>query len=113
MRHTLRGRLRFLLNSARTHAKNRGHDAPEVTLDDLFELWADQRGLCAYTGWPMDVQTGSKYVVSLERIDNTLSYTRDNTALICWCANDAKGKLTHAEFIQLCVAVAMKAERNT
>ena len=110
-RDTLRGRLRSLISNARCHAKQRNHDQPDVTADDLFELWSEQRGLCAYTGWPMTTQTGSKFVVSLERIDSTRSYTRDNVVLICWAANAAKGKMTHAEFVQLCCAVTIKANQ--
>ena len=107
-RNSLIGRLKSLLNNAKSHAKQREHAAPEVTIDDLFELWSDQRGLCAYTNWPMTVTTGSRFVASLERIDSTKSYEKDNVVLICWCANSAKGVLSHKDFVDLCIAVADK-----
>jgi len=106
-RNTLAGRMNSLLANARHHSKPRGHGAPALTLEDLMEMWKEQQGLCAYTGWTMDVMTGSPLVASLERKDSAIGYTVDNTLLVCWVANDAKGTLDHNRFVEMCRAVAL------
>ena len=55
----------------------------------------------------MDVMTGSPLVASLERKDSAIGYTVDNTLLVCWVANDAKGTLDHNRFVEMCRAVAL------
>jgi hypothetical protein len=57
----------------------------------LVELYKQQKGLCAYSGLPL--QFGSyldkNWVASLERIDVTKGYTKDNVCLICLEFNGA------------------------
>jgi len=110
-RETLHGRMRALLANAKHHSKPRGHAPPDITVDDLLELWKDQRGLCAYTGWPLCVATGSDLVASLERKDNNIGYMKDNVLLVCWAVNNAKGTLTYEKFIQMCCAVVLTAQK--
>lgn len=109
---TFNGRIKALLDGAKRHSKTRGHPPPEVTLEDLFELWKEQKGLCAYTGWEMNTTTGSPYVASLERKDSAIGYTKDNVLLVCWAVNDAKGRLSHHKFIQMCCAVVVTAQKE-
>lgn len=96
-----------LLGGARSHAKARKHSVPEITKQDLLNQWHKQSGKCAYTGWDMSLETGSKLIVSLERRDNSVNYTKDNIILVCWVANCAKNTLTLDQFIQLCGAVVV------
>jgi hypothetical protein len=111
-RDTLSGRLRGLIANAKGHSKQRNHPPPDVTVEDLLELWKEQKGLCAYTGWKLSVITGSINVVSLERKDSAIGYTKDNVLLVCWAANSAKGKLSHDKFIQMCCAVVVNAQKE-
>lgn len=104
-RNTLEGRLRSILANARSHSKQREHDAPSITLDDLLALWDKQEGRCAYTGWTMDTISHSPYLVSAERVNNRDGYTVDNVVLVCWSANNARGSMTTQDFISLCNAV--------
>ena len=105
--NTLPGRLGKLKQNARGSAKKRGHSC---TLEyyDLRDLWAKQNGLCAYTGWPMELEAKSQRLVSLERIDNNKGYEIDNILLVCWCANKARSGQTQEEFVEMCKAVAAK-----
>jgi len=102
--NTLPGRLNKIKINARGSAKKRGHTC-ELEYYDIRDLWAKQNGLCAYTGWPMELTTKSQRLVSLERIDNNKSYTKDNILLVCWCANKARSGMTQNEFISMCKAI--------
>lgn len=111
-RGTIEGRLKSLVSNAIGHSKPRGHEAPSVSWEDLKEIWEKQDGRCAYTGWPLDTQTGSLLVASLERVDNDVGYTKSNSILVCWAANRAKHRLNNAEFIELCRAVVLTADNK-
>lgn len=102
--NTLEGRLNKLKINARGSAKKRGHICT-LEYQDLMDLWQKQKGLCAYTGWPMEVTTKSQKLVSLERIDNSIGYEKANILLVCWCANKARSGMTQDEFVEMCKAV--------
>jgi hypothetical protein len=63
----------------------------DIDLNFLIKLYKEQKGLCAYSGLPL--QFGSyldkNWVASLERIDVTKGYTKDNVCLICLEFNSA------------------------
>ena len=86
---TPRGRFnKFIVNahytSKKRNEKGRDHTC-SITMDDLIELYENQKGLCAYSGIPL--QFGSylnqNWNVSLERLDPMQGYTKENIALIC------------------------------
>lgn len=105
VRSTVRGRLNSLLANARSHSVPRGHGPVEIDIEFLLKLWEQQRGLCAYTGWPMNTITKSPQLVSIERKDNARGYTPDNCVLVCWMANNARGTSSLSDFVALCSAV--------
>jgi hypothetical protein len=102
-----------LLGNAKTHSKTKRQIAPEITKQDLIDQWNAQNGKCAYTGWEMSLDTGSKLIASLERRDSSRGYSRDNIVLVCWLANCAKNTLTLDQFIQLCGAVVLHVSNMT
>ena len=73
---------------------------------DLYEIYKKQNGMCAYTGRPMELKTGTAKVknpevLSVDRIDPSRGYHKDNVHLIRWCVNEAKNRMGHEEFIQM------------
>jgi hypothetical protein len=70
----------------RTHAKGftENPDCPQ-TIDDVYDLiwekFVEQDGLCAYSDHPLQFDQGA-FGLSLERLDVTKGYTKENTALI-------------------------------
>ena len=81
------------------------------TREELYNLWTNQKGLCAFTGWEMTTRRNSgisKTNVSLDRIDSSLGYDLGNVQLVCAAANKAKWDLKEDEFIELCKAVLDK-----
>lgn len=64
----------------------------------LCDLWKIQSGLCAATGLPMVHQPRQLCSASVDRIDNTRGYFRDNVRLVCKWANLGRGSYTVDEF---------------
>lgn len=98
-RDTPRGMMQILLQTAknstnfRKSKKNsykRDHTF-DIDFDFLVELYKKQKGLCAYSGLPL--QFGSykekNWTISLERKNPLKGYTKDNVCLICKEFNSA------------------------
>lgn len=95
------GRAKTLLNSAR----NRAHKYPEFDLDENFILDKIITGRCEVTGLPFDMSSPSKtsknpYSPSIDRIDNTKGYTKENTRIVLWQVNLMHGELSDDEFFK-------------
>jgi hypothetical protein len=92
-RATLYGHLSKLCASACFSAKQRGKKEDnktfrgdfELDLPFLIDIYNKQFGVCAYSGIPMHFGVCHKnnWVASLERLDVSKGYTRDNVCLIC------------------------------
>lgn len=76
-----------------------------LTVDWCIQQYEKQEGRCFYTGIFFSLDTGS-YAISLDRKDNTLGYTQDNTVLCLWIINSMKRALPLSEFLNLCRLVA-------
>jgi hypothetical protein len=83
-----------LVTNARNNTKNRENknttekrvDATfDITFDDLVHIYRSQKGLCAYSGLPLQFgnSTMINWKISLERKNQLLGYTKDNVCLIC------------------------------
>jgi hypothetical protein len=103
--HSVKSYLSYLYNKAKVR-----RDC-EISLNDLVELWEQQKGLCALTGWGMTKTLGQGVVAtnaSIDRINSSQPYTKDNVQLVCRAANVAKSDLTQQHFIRLCLSVVEK-----
>lgn len=103
--NTHKGRLKSLLKGAKASARNR-HQEFNITFEDLENLWKAQSGKCLYTGWTMTTKTKDLTLVSIERKDNAIGYTKDNVVLVCWCVNRAKATMSKQDFINMVKAIA-------
>ena len=91
-------------------AKYRNHEF-NLTLDDLFEQWNKQNGLCAYTGvkliHPIRIKDETLiYLASLDRVDSNVGYVTGNIQFISAAANMAKNKMTHEEMLEFCEIIS-------
>lgn len=84
-----------------------------VDLEILRELWENQKGLCAFTQLPMDLPTHSNYkeidfykAASIDRIDNTLPYTKDNIQYVLRPLNYAKNNQSNDSFLQFLLTLS-------
>ena len=103
----LRYKLTAALKSTRRRSKqyNRYND---LTLDYLMYLWEKQDGKCALTGMQMTYKFYEGRVntnLSIDRIDSTKGYSKDNVWLVCMAANQMKNDLSMKEFVKMCEAV--------
>jgi hypothetical protein len=100
MTMTLKSKLRDCLRWAQLRCEARGRPQPQITLASLSKMWDRQRGRCALTGTPMEM-SGS-FSATIDRINPTRGYCRDNVVLVTLRANQAKGNMTMREFRRLC-----------
>jgi len=77
---TTRGRISSLVRVAKQRSKKLQQPC-DISIDYIEGLWKLQDGRCAYTGLKMNIR--GDWQVSIERIDPSRGYTRDNTCLIC------------------------------
>lgn len=71
----------------------------------LEELWQEQGGKCAITGVEMTHVAGEGRVytnVSIDRVDSTAGYTRDNIRLVCVIVNIMKHTMSDEELLEWC-----------
>jgi hypothetical protein len=68
---------------------NGRHIEHTITTDDLVCIYDNQRGLCHLSGMVMAMRSLTDWMCSIERIDNTKGYTKDNVCLICFEMNTA------------------------
>ena len=88
-RSSLRGNVVVLLNSARTRSKKKGWHC-SLGRNDIFNMLCTQRGRCAYSGVPMQIRfPHAHWRMSLERVDNSLGYIRENCVLVAGEFNSA------------------------
>ena len=81
-RRTLRGGLLDSLHRARHRAKGKAWNVT-LTFEDVLEMVEQQNGRCAYSGVPMEmVLPNSHWRMSLERLNNSEGYSRENCVLI-------------------------------
>jgi len=100
-----RTRANRLLNAARSRGKY------EVTITTEFIQEKIERGVCEATGLPFDLSPGNgptPWAPSLDRIDNSLGYTPNNSRVVVWMFNAAKGTTTDEDVLTLAEALCLR-----
>lgn len=91
----------------------------DLTIDDLVQQWTLQSGKCPFTGWELvlpDSIAGWKSgtnpkCASLDRIDSSQGYMKDNIVFVAVIYNYAKNAFKDDDVIAFCKAVANHAEQ--
>lgn len=86
-------------------AKARGYEF-EITIDDVADLLENQEFTCALTGLPIALDKSTGSTGSLDRIENTSGYTKNNIQLVICEINMLRGSFTIERFKELCLLVA-------
>ena len=74
---------------------------------DILDLYEQQNGLCALTGWPIGwAKKGLTATASIDRIDSGEGYIKGNIQLLHKDVNMSKQQYSQDYFIELCKAVA-------
>ena len=50
-------------------------------------------------------------MVSLDRIDSSNTYNKDNIQLVCWFYNNTKGNHSDSDFIKLCKLISLNQQK--
>ena len=77
----------------------------DFDVDYLLHLWDEQKELCALSGIHMTYIIRKGRIptnVSIDRIDSTKGYTKNNIHLVCMAVNQMKSDLTIEELIYFC-----------
>lgn len=111
-RASVAGTVRQLLAQAKSRAKKRNL---EYNLDSSWALaWLEKHEYkCPYTGVELTaskkdgsgLRGSATSTVSIDRIDSTKGYTKDNVEFVSYYANVAKHKFSKEEFITMCKSV--------
>jgi len=72
----------------------------DIDLDFLERMWNEQDGRCAITGYPMTYSKSCLFGVSIDRIDSSKGYTKNNIQLVCQAINFGKNQYTNQEMIE-------------
>ena len=87
--------------------KNSGRKECSVSLRDLKDVWEEQHGICIYSKIKLKLpchsnnSPGVPYeVASIDRIDSSKPYTRENIQYVSRNINYAKHKMSHLDMIE-------------
>lgn len=93
--------------------KDRSRKECYLVLDDLKNIWIKQNGICPYSKIKLKLPTNSSpnpdvhyYIASVDRIDSSKPYTKDNIQFVSRSMNYAKNVMSHEQtldFIKLIV----------
>lgn len=97
-------KLAILLRGAKKRAKLKGRDF-DITQDFLMNLWNNQDGKCILTNIKFDLYTSNTkcYSPSLDRIDSSKGYTKDNVRLIIHAMNMGLSNWGTDIFDKICI----------
>jgi hypothetical protein len=97
--------MKFLATKSRHDAKRRGRDC-DLTETDIRELFERQKGHCFWLGIELkpSLEPHDPQRPSVDRLDITRGYTRDNVVLACQFANMGRNVATAERFREFLVA---------
>jgi hypothetical protein len=71
--------------------------ATDLKVEDLKEIWDKQNGTCPYTGIRMEIGGRGAEAASLDRIDSSKWYLKDNVEFVCLFINYGKNGFSKDE----------------
>lgn len=90
-------------NSKTRRAKQRDYEFT-ITIEDIWDIYIAQDKVCALSGVPIDFNG----TASLDRIDNSQGYVRENIQIVHKDVNYMKYIYSQDYFIKMCNLVASK-----
>lgn len=94
-----------LFNKFLKSAKSRNIDW-DINLNEMFHNYT---GKCSLTGWEIDI-SHKKCTASLDRIDNSKGYMKDNIQWVHSMVNMCKNKYNEKDFIRMCKDISNNIE---
>lgn len=115
---SVEGTLKSILHGIKSRAAKK-QLAVDLDIEFLLWLYEQQNGKCSRTGRTLLASSGACKVlsvsdtVSVDRVDSTKGYTKDNVELVTYSYNTAKNTMTTEEFITMCKQVLALAESDS
>jgi len=103
-------RLRNLVTCAKLRKQEQ---EDEVTWETIYSLWLNQNGLCKYSGVPLSLEANHPHKVSIDRIDSSQGYVKDNLQLVSASVNRMKQEFTEEFFLQMCKSITDNVSKTT
>jgi len=103
---TFEGRITTLLNTCKKSSISRGNQEMSLTRENLLDMWNNQNHKCYYSNVEMNTQPNLFNSVSIERINSSIGYTKDNCVLVCNVVNRMKSDIELNVFIKMCKEIA-------
>jgi len=95
---------------SKTGAETRGL-VFDITIEDVWFMYTAQEGRCALSGVPIGwSDIGSIHTASIDRIDSSKGYIKDNVQLLHKDVNFMKQQYSQEYFIEICKSVADKVK---
>jgi len=101
-----------ILNHANKRKQNLGFN---IDIGFLLNLYESQEGKCAISGEEMTYLAGAGRRctnISIDRIDSSKGYTRDNVQFVCDIVNVMKQQLTKSELLFWCNKIVKKSKND-
>jgi hypothetical protein len=119
---TLNGFIKKIYKDMYHNAEKRAKELTiELTIEDIHYLYNKQNGLCAISGLKMSHETYAfkdkehiinRLNISIDRINSSLGYTKDNIQLVAAIVNRMKTDLPDNEFIKICSIITENNNNN-
>jgi hypothetical protein len=85
-----------------------------ATLQDLKDIWDQQKGICPITGWELVLkQQNLPNQASIDRIDNSKGYVKENIRFVALIANYCRNNFTDQQVLDFCSAVVHNRQIST
>lgn len=81
-----------------------------LTIDDVANQLEYQNHLCYYTGLDISTINGIR-VMSIDRTDSNLCYTKENIKMVHKDVNFMKGSMSHDDFLEKCFLIHQKHKK--
>ena len=109
---SINGRALTLLKSANRRACN-FNEACDLDYDFIYNKL--EKGVCEITGIVFDFNKPehsckNPYAPSIDRIDSTIGYTKNNTRIVIWQYNLMKGEISDKELLILCKLILERSK---
>jgi hypothetical protein len=83
----------------------------DISIEDVWFLYTAQEGKCALSGLPIGwAEVGSIHTASIDRIDSSMGYIKENVQLLHKDVNFMKQQFDQRYFVEVCKAIADKVK---
>lgn len=105
---------RLNIHIALKHAVRRRPTVNPITTDEVMAIWRAQEGMCAASGIVMTWGRGRLMPssVSIDRIDSSRGYEKDNVRLVCYQVNTFRGRWSDDQMLLMAKAIIAHMEKT-